>query len=246
MLQIIGLGFANAGTLAVQLLAIVLVILTRPRPKALLWAFWLTALLVSCAISSVVLALFRAHGTFLGSTSTSVSPVIYIIVGVIALAAALFAATKRGRELIGHEIDRRAEAKRNAPEHHSSIGDRAQVKVAAVKAKASDALDRGSVWVAIVAGVLMGAPSPFSLAAVGLMVRGGYTLPVQLAMILVFALVTYILVEIPVVSYLISPEGTAARVDAFAKWLGAHKIQAVAAVAAVVGVVFIVKGITAP
>ncbi len=246
MLQIIGLGFANAGSLAVQLLAIVLVILTRPRPKPLLWAFWLTALIVSCGISSVVLALFRTHGTFLGSTSASVSPVVYIIVGVIALAAAIFAATKRGRELIGREIDRRAAAQQSSTEHGNSLGDRAHVKVEAVKAKASDALDRGSVWVAIVAGVLMGAPSPFSLAAVGIMVRASYSLPVQLAMILVFALVTYIVVEVPVVSYLISPEGTSTRVDAFSKWLGAHKVQAVAAVAAVVGLVFIVKGITAP
>ena len=39
MQQIIGLALANAGSLLVQLLAVVLVILTRPRPKPLLWAF---------------------------------------------------------------------------------------------------------------------------------------------------------------------------------------------------------------
>ena len=246
MLQVIGLGLANAGSLAVQLLAIVLVILTRPRPKPLLWAFWLTALIVNCGISGVVLALFRGHGTFLGSTSASVSPVVYLIVGVIALAAAIFAATKSGRALIGHEIDRRTEAKQSSVRYGHSLGDRAHVKVDAVKARATDAFDHGSVWVVIVAGVLLGAPSPFSLAAVGIMVRGGYSLPVQLALILVFALVTYIVVEVPVVGYLISPERTATRVDVFSKWLGAHKIQAVAAIAAIVGVVFIVKGITAP
>jgi len=35
------------------------------------------------------------------------------------------------------------------------------------------------IWVAIAAGVVLGAPSPYSLAAVGLMVRNGYRLPVQ-------------------------------------------------------------------
>ena len=93
MQQIIVLALANAGSLLVQLLAVVLVILTRPRPRALLWAFWLSALLVSCAVSSIVLAVFRAKGTFLGTTSTTVSPTIYLVVGVIALGVGVFAAT---------------------------------------------------------------------------------------------------------------------------------------------------------
>ena len=76
------------------------------------------------------------------------------------------------------------------------------------------------------------------------MVRNGYGLPTQLLLILVFCLITYLVVEIPVVSYAVSPDGTATRVQGFSTWLGTHKIQAVAAVAAVVGVIFIVKGLT--
>jgi hypothetical protein len=243
MQHIILLGFASAGSLAVQLLAIVLVILTRPNPKPLLWAFWLSALVVSCGVSSIVLTVFRAKGTFLGTTSKTVSPTIYIVVGVIALLVAVFAATKRGRELIGREMDKRQGS--GEPDAHGSIADRAQVKAEAVKAKAEQAMKRGSVWAAIVAGVLLGAPSPFSLAAVGLMVRNGYRLPVQLLLILVFSLITYVVVEIPVISYAVSPAATATRVEAFSTWLGTHKIQAAAAVAAVVGVVLIVKGLTA-
>ena len=44
---------------------------------------------------------------------------------------------------------------------------------------------------------------------------------------------------------LLVTEGTASRVDAFSTWLGTHKIQAVAALAAIVGLVLIVKGLTA-
>ena len=243
MQHIILLGFASAGSLAVQLLAVVLVILTRPNPKPLLWAFWLSALVVSCGVSSIVLAVFRAKGTFLGTTSKSVSPTIYIVVGVIALLVAVFAATTRGRELIGREMEKRQSG--GEPDAHGSIAVRAQVKAEAVKAKAEEAMKRGSVWVAILAGVLLGAPSPFSLAAVGFMVRDGYRLPIQLLLILLFSLITYIVVEIPVISYAVSPEATATRVEAFSTWLGTHKIQAAAAVAAVVGVVLIVKGLTA-
>jgi len=242
MSHIILLGFASAGSLTVQLLAVVLVIMTRPNPKPLLWAFWLSAMVVSCGVSGIVLAVFRAKGTFLGTTSKTVSPTIYLVVGAIALAVAIFAATRRGRELIGREMDKRQSS--GGPDAHGSIGDRAQAKVQEVKVKAQEALKRGSVWVAIGAGVFLGAPSPYSLAAVGLMVRNGYGLPTQLLLILVFCLITYLVVEIPVVSYALSPDGTATRVQGFSTWLGTHKIQAVAAVAAVVGVIFIVKGLT--
>lgn len=243
MSQIILLGFVSAGSLTLQLLAVVLVIITRPNPKPLLWAFWLSAMVVSCSFSGIVLAVFRARGTFLGTTSTAVSPTIFLVVGVIALAVAIFAATKRGRELIGHEVeDHRGSDK---PDAHGSIGDRAQAKAQAVKAKAQEALKRGSIWVSIAAGVVLGAPTAFSLAAVGLMVRNGYELPTQLLLILLFSLITYIVVEIPLISYAVSPDATATRVQAFSTWLGTHKIQAAAATAGVIGVIFIVIGLTA-
>jgi len=238
--QIILLALANAGSLLVQLLAVVLVILTRPRPRPLLWAFWLSALVVLCGVSAVVLAVFRAKGTILGSTSTTVSPMVYLIVGVVALAVAVFASTKHGRELIGREIEKSEVVD---PNPKGSRGDKAKAKVEEAKAKAEAALKQGSVWMAILVGVFLGAPSPFSLAAVGLMVRNGYGLIAQLLLILVFGLITYLVVELPIISYAIAPQGTATRVEAFSTWLGTHKIQAVAAVVAVIGVVLIIKGL---
>ena len=76
------------------------------------------------------------------------------------------------------------------------------------------------------------------------MVRNGYGLVTQLLLILVFGLITYLVVELPIISYAIAPEGTATRVEAFSTWLGTHKIQAVAAVVAVIGVVLVIKGLT--
>ena len=42
--------------------------MTRPNSKPLLWAFWLSAMVVSCGVSGIVFAVFRAKGTFLGTT----------------------------------------------------------------------------------------------------------------------------------------------------------------------------------
>jgi hypothetical protein len=242
-MQIIPLALASAGSLAVQQLAVVLVILTRPRPKPLLWAFWLSAVVVSCGIGFAVLAVFRAKGTFLGTTSSNVSPAIYLIVGVVAVGVAIFAATRRGRELIGRELEKRQ--KTTTPDPQGSLSERAQAKADKVKAHAEQALKRGSVWVALVVGLVLGAPSPFQLAAVGIMVRHGYSLPVQLLLVVAFSLVTYVVAEIPIVSYAVWPDATAGKVARFSEWLDAHKIQAAAIVAAIVGVILIIKGITA-
>jgi hypothetical protein len=241
--QVFVLALAQAASISVQLLAVVLVILTRPHPKPLLWAFWLSAMAVSCGAGFIVLAVFRAKGSILGTTSRSVSPTVYLVVGVVALAVAIFAATKRGRELLGRELEK--QQRQAKPSGTASLVDRAQVKAEEAKTKAQEALKRGSTWAAIAAGVVLGAPSPFTLGAVGVMVRNGYLLPTQLLLVLGFSLVTYLVVEVPIVSYAIRPEATSARVEAFSTWLGANKIQAVAAVAAIVGVLLIIKGLTA-
>ena len=125
-----------------------------------------------------------------------------------------------------------------------SFGDRVRHRVGAVKSNAEEALKRGSVWMAIAIGFIVATPTPYSLLTIGQIVRDGYSLPVQLVLILLFSLVTFIVVEVPVVSYLVAPEGTADRVATFSTWLSAHKIQAIAALAAVVGIAMVVKGLT--
>jgi hypothetical protein len=236
---ILGMSLMAAASLAVTLLAILLVILTRPRPRPLLWAFWLSALVINVGIGLAFLLVFRSKGTILGTTSTSVPGGVYVLVGVIALAAALFASTRRGRELIGRELE-----KTLAPsEPDDSVGGRLKAKADGVKTRAEDSLAAGSVAIAIVAGLFVAAPTPFQLTAVGEMVRQDYPFVLQLALLVVVSLVTYIVVEIPVVSYALRPETTAARVTAFAAWLDANKIQAAAALAAVIGVILVIKGL---
>ena len=78
------LAVLSAASLAAQLLVIVLVILTRPKPRALLWSFWLTALLVSLAAGYIILVVFRTKGEILGTTASKVSPTVYLVIGGIA------------------------------------------------------------------------------------------------------------------------------------------------------------------
>jgi hypothetical protein len=236
---ILGMSLMAAASLAVTLLAITLVILTRPRPRPLLWAFWLSAVVVNVAIGFVFLLVFRSRGTILGTTTTSVPGGVYVVVGCIALAAALFASTKRGRELIGRELEKSLASS----EPDDSVSGRLKAKADGVKSKAEDSLAAGSVAIAIVVGLFVAAPTPFQLTAVGEMVRQDYSFLLQLVLLVVVSLITYVVVEIPVLAYALRPATTAARVTAFAAWLDANKIQAAAALAAVIGVALIVKGL---
>jgi hypothetical protein len=56
---------------------------------------------------------------------------------------------------------------------------------------------------------------------------------------LLFNAIMFLLVEVPLVGYLISPEGTRARVERFHTWLGEHA----RIVAGAVGVYLVIKGI---
>ena len=70
------LRFLRGGLTRRAALAVVLVALTCPHHRPLLRGFWLSALIVSCGFSYLVLMVFRAKGTILGSISATVSPVI--------------------------------------------------------------------------------------------------------------------------------------------------------------------------
>ena len=69
-------------------------------------------------------------------------------------------------------------------------------------------------------------------------------MPDFFALIVGFSLVTYLVVEVPVLGYTARPEATAARVATFSAWLSTNKIQVVVALAAVVGLAPIAKGLT--
>ena len=114
-----------------------------------------------------------------------------------------------------------------------------------MKSTAERALEDGSLVVAGLVGALLALPGPFDLLALGHLARGEYPPSVAVAIIVAFVLIKFILIEAPIGSYVIDPDGTAARVGRFSGWMQANKMAAVAAVVAVIGLVLIGKGIAA-
>ena len=218
-----------------QLLAVVVVILTRPSPRPLLWACYLGSVCVGLGCGLAVLAIFRSSCSVAGTSSNRLGPSAYLIIGVIAIAVAILAATRRGRGVFGRDIPRLGRRDRN--------GEQAPGAVKRVTSRSHEALREGSLTFAAVVGGLLAVPGPFDLLAFGHMARGGYTTFELGVLIVVFTLIKFLLIEVPIVSYAISPAGTSARVSRFSNWMAANKLEVIAAVVGMVGVVLIVRGI---
>jgi hypothetical protein len=228
---------ALAAAVYPQLLAVVVIILTRPNPQPLLWACYLAGMVVSVGSSVVILAVFRSRGSIAGTTSHRLGAGTYLAVGAIALLLAVVMGTGRGRAL----ATRASPAGRRS---RSRERDKPSAK-AKLRTRAEGALREGSLMVAALIGVLLAIPGPFDFLALGRLARGGYGALVAVVVMVGFALVKFVLIEIPIAGYAIDPDGTADRVSRFSSWMQANKLAAGAAIVAVVGIVLIGRGISA-
>jgi len=228
--------FALAAALYPQLLAVVVVILTRPNPKPLLWACYLGSLVVSVGASIAILAIFQSRGSIAGASSHRLSAATYLGVGVIALTLAIFVATPRGRGLIGRDLP--------ALRRRRPLEPRAPGAVARMRSRAELALGEGSITVAAGVGALLAVPGPFDFLALGHLARGDYASMAAGAIIVAFVLIKFLLIEVPIVSYAIESDATTARVNAFSAWMQTNKLVVVSGIIGVVGVGLIGRGIS--
>ena len=199
MATIVWLAFAAA--VYPQLLAIVVVILTRPDPRRLLWACYLAAFGMSVACSVLILLVFRDRGSVAGSTSHRLGASVFLIVGAIAVLIAILMLTGGGRRLLSSVSGERPPHRRRP---------RGPGLVARQRAHAHEALARGSVPIVVAVGIALGIPGPFDMLALGRLARGGYAVFAAMLTIIAFSVIKFVLIEIPIASYMLNPGATAA------------------------------------
>ena len=226
---------AVAAAVYPQLLAVVVIILTRPNPRLLLWACYLASLVVSVAASVLIFVVFQSRGSVAGTSSHRLGPAAYLSVGVIAVLIAILMATRRGREFFDHNrpIPRRGE-RRPRP---------GAATAAKTRARAERALSEGSVVVACLVGALLAVPGPFDLVAVGRLARDGDGVLTAAVVMVVFALIKFILIEVPIAGYAIDRDRTAATVSRFSRWIQTNKIAGLGAIVGIFGIALIGRGI---
>jgi hypothetical protein len=213
-----------------------MVILTRPNPQLLLWACYLASLVVSIGGSVLIFLAFQSREVVAGTSSHHVGPAAYLTVGVITVLIAAVLVSRRGRELFGR--DRSASGQRERRRRPGAAA------VSRTRAKAEQALGEGSLVIACVVGALLAVPGPFDLLALGHLARNGYGVVAATGAMVVFALIKFVLIELPIAGFAVDPDGTAARVGAFSDWMKANKVAGIAAIVGVFGLVLIGRGVS--
>jgi Sap-like sulfolipid-1-addressing protein len=100
-----------------------------------------------------------------------------------------------------------------------------------------------SLWLAGVAGLGIALPSVDYLAVLAVIVASGAAATTQLGALLMFNVVAFALVELPLVAYLVAPDKTRARMTALNEWIRSRRRREVAVLLAGVGCVLIVAGL---
>ena len=228
--QIVLLAFGAA--VFPTLLACVAIMISRPEPRGLLLGFYAGGLITSVTSGIVVLTLFNNGNDVLGSTTSSPSAGTSIVAGFIALLLCWLMASSRGQALFDRWRSRHPR-KRARPNDEKG------------PSWAERNLDRASVRVTFAVGAAINLPGPFYLLALGDIADGSYSTAQQLGLIVLFNAIMFVLVEVPLVGYLVRPDATAERVAALSHWLNANGLRVMGWLVGVCGLSLIVQGIWA-
>lgn len=213
------------------LLACVAIIISRPEPRWLLIAFYAGGLLTSVSSGIAVLAVFDNGDAVLGSTRSDPHPTISIVAGLVALLLAWLMVSARGNAVLDRWRSRHRRHGKSKREEGASWAERR--------------LGRASWRIAFLVGAVINLPGPFYLLALGKIARGSYSTFGQVALILLFNAIMFLLLEVPLVGYLFRPETTARRVTAMSRWLNANGLRITGWLVVMFGASVLAQGIAA-
>ncbi|WP_136244442.1 GAP family protein [Mycobacterium intracellulare] len=200
--------------------------LNRPKPLLQLLAFVAGGFAMGLTVGATVLFLLRR--VLLRSTYFTL-PRVQILIGALALAAAAGLAAKVA-------ADRRRGSRGVPP-------DRDRAGPAWLTTRLRRLLDGRSLWVAAAAGLGIALPSVDYLAALAVILASGAPVMTQLGALLMFNVIAFSLVEIPLVAYLLAPTATRAAMTALQDWIRSRRRIEVAALLVTVGLVLLAAGL---
>jgi hypothetical protein len=207
-----------------SLLAAVTLILTRPRPKRLLLAYLVGAVLVS--LTCGLLLVFLLAGTKTANTGKhTVSPIFDITLGALIVLGALWVASGRDHGLRAWRAERRQRAtEKPTPRWKRTI-------------------DNGSLWGAFALGLVMTLPGAEYIAGMDILSKKQIGIALTVAVVVVFNVIQLVILEVPLVAYIVRPQSTDAAVERFNKWIRVRGRDVALVVVMVLGVALIVLGI---
>jgi hypothetical protein len=216
------LAMAVAVSLEPFRIGMTILMMNRPRPLLQLLTFLAGGFAMGITVGVIVLFVLRpalgpAHFTL---------PRVQIVVGALLLTNAAVVATglvgkRRGGGPAGRP-DRRFEP---------------------LVTRTRQLLNGRSLWTAGVAGLGIALPSIDYLAVLALIVASGAAASVQVGGLLLFNVIAFGFVEIPLICYLVAPDRTRAALSALQDWLRTRRRSAVTILLAAVGCVLLGAGL---
>jgi hypothetical protein len=189
--------------------------LNRPRPMLQLLAFLCGGFAMGIAVGLIVLFAFRRR-LLEGSTYFTL-PKVQILIGVAALLVAAVLAARVFTRRFGPR-----------PEKLATLARRL--------------LNGRSLWIAGMAGLGIALPSVDHLAALAVILASRAAAVTQVGALLMFNVVAFALVEIPLLAYLLAPQTTRASMVALHDWIRSRRRVEVATLLAAVGGVLLAAG----
>jgi len=254
-------------TIAPVRLAIILVVLSRPRPMQNLLAYWFGTLLSGLAY--LLIPLFVLHSTPTaasiaeGLTNSTASPVVQhitIALGVVLLSVSMLMTVRsiagtpsRGRHAVQSRHRRGARSTKvldpaalpiisRLMRPADEVQPEGSSRVRQLLGRARDAWRNGSPWIALVIG-LMVMPGDGVLLALALIVASGAAFGMQLGAAITFVIAVLAVEEVILISNLVAPKKTQATLQWLHAWALAHHRKFMAVIMAVVGASLIVDGL---
>lgn len=191
-----------------------LLLLNRPKPMLQLLAFLCGGFTMGLTVGLIVLFGLRHR---LPSTAAVTLPTVQMLIGAVALLAAVLVA--------------------------ADVTGRLGARGAALPTSGRRLLNHRSPWVAAVAGLGIALPSVDYLAALAVILASGAAATTQVGALVAFHLVAFALIEIPLLAYAFAPRQTVAVLAAVNDWLRARRRAEVAILLAVVGAVLLGLGV---
>jgi hypothetical protein len=216
---------ALAAAVYPTLLAGVILILSGPNPLRMLIAFLAGGMVISVAAGYAIVK-GLASSDVVSKSSSSNKPIVDMVVGAVSLLVAWGVWS-------GH-IRRRAR-KRTRPKRDETGKQGSSVT--------TRALARGSMTMAFIAGVVLNLPGVWYLDALAGIAKANSSNASALLQILVFNLIMFALVEIPIVAYLVKPQRAGELATNLSEWVHTRSRTIVIVLAAAVGLWLLTKGI---
>ncbi len=208
------------------LLGAVTLMLFLPSPKRLLLGYLLGAYLTSITIG--LLIVFSLHNSgAVSTTKRTLSPAEDLALGAIALLVAYVLGSARDQPI--RERRRARQLAKHGGEEKEPLTQRW--------------LGRGSARIAFAAGVVLTLPGVSYLVCLSRIDAQDWSTAGSVVAVIVANLIMLILLEVPLVGYAVAPERTAEAVQDFRAWLRRRGRAIAVYVAAVVGILLIVRGV---